>query len=111
MEVSCMVVNGAVVVAVKGEVDLYSSPKLRHEIVHWARKKMVSLIIDLGAVTYMDSSGIATLVEGLQLTKRYGGKLGIARPGPSIQEVLRFAHLDKVFPIFNSVEEALKRQC
>jgi len=110
MEVSSLVADGAVVVAVEGEVDLYASPKLRHEIVHWAQKKTLSLVIDLGGVTYMDSSGIATLVEGLQLTRRYGGKFRIARPGPSIQEVLRFAHLDKIFGIFDSVEEAVGRQ-
>ena len=110
MEVSSIVTDGAVVVAVQGEVDLYSSPKLRHEIFDWAQKKMLSLIVDLGAVTYMDSSGIATLVEGLQLATKYGGRFAIARPGPSIQEVLRFAHLDKIFPIFSSVEEALESQ-
>ena len=108
MEVSSIVTDGAVVVAVQGEVDLYSSPKLRDEIVQWAQKKILSMIVDLGAVTYMDSSGIATLVEGLQLATKYGGRFTIARPGPSIQEVLRFAHLDKIFPIFNSVEEALE---
>lgn len=110
MEISSIVADGAVIVAVDGEVDLHSSPKLRHEIVHWAHKKILSLIIDLGAVTYMDSSGIATLLEGFQLTKRYGGKFWIARPSPSIQEVLRFAHLDKIFRIFSSIEEALERQ-
>jgi anti-sigma B factor antagonist len=109
MEVTSRVADGAVVVTVEGEVDLYSSPGLRNEIVHWAQEKMLSLIIDLGAVTYMDSSGIATLVEGFQLTKRNGRKFNIVRPGPSIQEVLRFAHLDKILPIFNTVEEALGR--
>jgi anti-sigma B factor antagonist len=108
MEVNSLVANGAVVVSVAGEVDLYSSPTLRHEIVHWTRKKIRSLIVDLGAVTYMDSSGIATLVEGHQLTKRYGGRFRIARPGPPIREVLGFAHLDKIFRIFGTVEEALE---
>jgi len=110
MEVSSSVADGAVVVTVAGEVDLYTSPKLRHEIVHWAQKETPSLVVDLGSVTYMDSSGIATLVEGLQLTRTYGGALIIARPGPSIREVLGFAHLDKVFPIFDSIEEAVEEQ-
>jgi anti-sigma B factor antagonist len=110
MEVNSRVANGAVVVVVQGEVDLYSSPKLRHEIVHWAGEEMLSLIVDLEAVTYMDSSGIATLVEGFQLAKRHGGKFGLARPGASIQEVLRFAHLDKIIPTFDSVEQALGRE-
>lgn len=110
MEVRSMAENGAVIVVVEGEVDLYSSPKLRHEIVRWCEEKTPSLIVDLGGVTYMDSSGIATLVEGLQLMKKYGGKMGIARPDPSIQRVLGFAHLDKVLPIFQTVEEAVDGQ-
>ncbi len=108
MEVRSIAENEAVVVVIEGEVDLYSSPKLRDEIVRRCEQKTPSLIIDLGAVTYMDSSGIATLVEGFQLMRRYGGKLRIARPDPSIQRVLGFAHLDKVFHIYSTVEEAVE---
>ncbi|MBW2056748.1 MAG: STAS domain-containing protein [Deltaproteobacteria bacterium] len=109
MKVSTVLTDGAAIVSVHGEVDLYSSPGLRQEIVQWAQKRIRSLIVDLGGVTYMDSSGIATLVEGFQLTKTYGGRFSIASPGPAIQEVLRFAHLDRIFHIFGTVEEALKR--
>ena len=109
MEVTSTTTDGVVVIAVQGEVDLYASPRLRDEIVRWTRKRTPSLIIDLGGITYMDSSGIATLVEGLQLTRRYGGRFGIARPSPSISEVLRFAHLEKILRTFSSVEEALER--
>ncbi len=108
MEVTSIMADGGVIVAVTGEVDLYASPRLRREIVGWIKERILSLVVDLSGVTYMDSSGIATLVEGLQLSRKYGGRFTIARPGPSIQEVLRFAHLDKVFPIFGSVEEALE---
>lgn len=108
MEVTSIMADGGVIVAVQGEVDLYASPKLRREIVRWIHKKILSLVVDLGGVTYMDSSGIATLVEGLQLSRKYGGQFTIARPGPSIQEVLKFAHLDKIFRIFGTVQEALE---
>jgi len=108
MEVTSRVTDGSVIVVVEGEVDLYSSPNLRHELVHWTQENMLSLIVDLGGVTYMDSSGIATLVEGLQLTTRYGGRLKIARLSPAVQEVFKFAHLDKAFSVFDSVDEALR---
>lgn len=108
MEVTSIMADGGVVVAVHGEVDLYASPKLRREIFHWIQKRILSLVVDLDGVTYMDSSGIATLVEGLQLSRKYGGRFTIARPGPPIQEVLKFAHLDKVFHIFSTVQEALE---
>jgi anti-sigma B factor antagonist len=109
MKVSSTEANGVILVTVQGEVDLYSSPDLRHEIVHWADGGRRSLVVDLGGVTYMDSSGIATLVEGFRLATKQSGQFRIARPNRSIQEVLRFAHLDQIFPIFETVEEALDR--
>ncbi len=108
MEIHCIERDGAAVISVRGEVDLYSSPRLRKEIVDNARNRISSLVIDLGAVTYMDSSGIATLVEGLQLTKRYGGRFRLVQASPSIKEVLKFARLDRIFSIYDTVEEALE---
>ena len=58
--------EGNVIIRPEGEVDLYSSPELRKAILGAASKNAHSLALDLGAVTYMDSSGVATLVEGLQ---------------------------------------------
>ena len=108
MEIRCVERDGTAVISVKGEVDLYSSPRLRKEIVDNAQNRISSLVVDLGGVTYMDSSGIATLVEGFQLTKRYGGRFRLVHPSPSIKEVIEFARLDRIFSIYDTVEEALE---
>jgi len=95
------------VISVRGEVDLYSSPGLRQEIKKQIKKKPEVLIIELSRVEYMDSSGVATLVEGLKNIGKKGGKLRLAGLTDPVQQVFRFAHLDKVFEIFPDLDKAL----
>ena len=73
LEVNIENKNDAVIVNIQGEVDLYSSPEVRKTILTLTKQKLPAIIINLAKVTYMDSSGIATLVEGLQQTGKYKG--------------------------------------
>ncbi len=91
-----------------GDVDLHSSPKARDAILACLKGK-TPLLVDLSAVSYMDSSGVASLVEGYQLAKKQGLEFGLAAVAPSAMNVLKLARLDKVFPIHASVEERLAR--
>lgn len=99
--------SGATIISVKGEVDLYSSPGLRQEIKRQTKKKPAVLIVELSQVDYMDSSGVATLVEGLKNLTRKKGSLRLAGLTEPVQQVFKFAHLDKVFDIFEDLEGAL----
>jgi anti-sigma B factor antagonist len=92
--------EAATVIEVRGEVDLYSSPRLREPVVAATRAKAARVVVDLSGVAYMDSSGVATLVEGLQFSRRYGGTFRLAGLAPSVRQVFSFAKLDKVFEIF-----------
>ncbi|MBW7997256.1 MAG: STAS domain-containing protein [Candidatus Glassbacteria bacterium] len=96
-----------VVISVSGDVDLYTSPDLRKAIAKLAKKKADPLVIDLDGVDYMDSSGVATLVEGLQLTARYDGSFRIASLKEGVREVFELARLDKVFDVYENTEKAL----
>ena len=107
MEVKTKNQDSAVVVYISGEVDLYSSPEVRKTIVSLTKKKSPTIIIDLAKVTYMDSSGIATLVEGLQQTGKYKGKFAIANLRSGVKEVFELSRLDKVFDIYENEEQAL----
>lgn len=98
----------AVIIEIAGEVDLYSSPQVRKVIVELTNKKKPALLINLAAVSYMDSSGVATLVEGLQRMKEYGGRLCIYNLQGSVRDVFELSRLDKVFNIFNNETEAIK---
>lgn len=93
-------------VRLAGDVDLHSSPKAREAILECLRQKM-PLLVDLSAVNYMDSSGVASLVEGYQTARKQGLEFGLVAVAQSAMNVLKLARLDKVFPIHASLEERL----
>jgi len=95
-----------IVVSIKGDVDLYSSPSVRKVIIALTEKKTPVIMVDLSGVSYMDSSGVATLVEGLQQTGKYKGRFKLFGLGMAVREVFELSRLDKVFEIYPSEEAA-----
>lgn len=98
--------QGASVVTFTGEVDLESSPVAR-EILLKCFESTSKVIVDLSEVTYIDSSGVASLVEALQAAKKNGSQFGLAAVSEPTRRVLELARLDKVFTLYNSVDEGL----
>lgn len=98
------------IVSVSGEVDLYTSPRLRDAILSCVGRRQASVIVDLRDVPYMDSSGIATLVEALQATRKHHGRLVLAGLTPRVREVFELMSLQSVFDLAPSVETALGRE-
>ncbi len=94
------------VIALQGEVDLHYSPQAREPILSCLKKKQ-NVLVDLSAVTYIDSSGVASLVEGYQEAKSSGVKFGLVGVSKAALQVLQLARLDKVFTIYDSVENLL----
>ena len=70
-------------------------------------KKPRQLIVDLSRVTYIDSSGLAALIEGMQNVEEYGGKFVLAGLQETIRTIFEIARLDQVFQIFPDVDAAL----
>ena len=62
-------------IKLEGEIDLHRSPEVRRELNEAIAQKPSKLLIDLSSVPYIDSSGLAVLLEGMQGTEAYGGKL------------------------------------
>jgi anti-sigma B factor antagonist len=106
MEVSIRDDDHIKIIAVKGEVDLYSSPIFREKLLEVTTANHKAIVVDLEQVTYMDSSGIATLVEALQQVGKYGGKLRVANLRDAVRDVFELSRLDKVFDISPTLEEA-----
>ena len=107
LEIQTKSQKDATIIEINGDVDLYSSPQVRKIILDQINRKVPVLLINLGGVTYMDSSGIATLVEGLQLMNEYKGKMCIFNVHGVVHDVFELSRLDKVFKIYNSESEAL----
>ena len=98
--------QGASIVVLKGDVDLESSPAAR-EILLKSVEGADKVLVDLSSVTYIDSSGVASLVEALQAAKHHGGKFALVAASDPTRRVLELARLDKVFTMYGSVEEGM----
>jgi anti-sigma B factor antagonist len=98
--------QGTTVVALKGEVDLESSPAAR-EILLKCFESTSKVLVDLSGVTYIDSSGVASLVEALQAAKKNDSRFALASTSEPTRRVLELARLDKVFTMYDSVDEGI----
>ena len=96
----------AVVVALSGEVDLESSPRLRELLLGLVRGGR-DVLVDLSAVSYIDSSGVASLIEAFQVARRSGTAFALVAPSQAALRVLQLARLDRVFHIHSTLAEAL----
>lgn len=99
--------QGAIkVVAVTGEVDLSTSPQVRDALLDCILGG-ASSVVDLSQVAYIDSSGVASLVEAFQNAKSRGLGFALANVGETPLRVLKLARLDQVFVIHDTVADAV----
>ena|SRR3989338_2086537 len=106
MQVKAIEQEGVMIFQVDGEINISTSPELRKMFEKQPAKKVV---IHLEKVTYVDSSGLATLVEMLKKTKSQGGSLGLSGMSDKVKSLFEITKLDKLFAIFQSQEEAVTR--
>ena len=98
--------SGKIVVALSGEIDMEEAPKVRRALLDSLKKKR-DILVDLALVTYIDSSGIASLIEGLQTARKQKNDLALVSVSPRARRVLELARLDKVFTIHADLATAL----
>lgn len=108
MEINVEHKNDTVIIKPLGEIDLHNSPQLRKTLQEITEKDTVNLLINLEAVSYMDSSGLATLVEVFQRISGLGKKLALFSLQDTVKNIFSITRLDEIFPIYPSLEEALK---
>lgn len=95
------------VLDVVGEVDVYSAPELRERLSELLNASAPSLIVNLTDVTFLDSTGIGTLVAGLNRAVQFGGTLTLVSDHDRILKLFRITGLDSVFSIRSSIDEAI----
>ena len=108
MKINTEEYNGFKVLKVTGKVDILTSSELRAKLSDVTKAKTEILIVDLAKVVYMDSSGLATFLEGLKSMKEYGGILRLVNIPERIDKVLKLMKLDQVFEIYDTIEDAAK---
>ncbi len=95
---------GYSIVEMSGDIDLSCSPEARKIILECLAQRH-DVLVDLSGVTYIDSSGVASLVEGFQTAKKGNLRFGLVGPSEPALNVLTLARLDKVFEIHPTIEE------
>lgn len=101
--------DATAVIDVVGDIDLYSSPQVRQTILDALNRKTENrVLVNLTGVKYIDSSGVASLVEGLQLSRKSQVKFALCGLNKAPRQVLELTRLIKVFDIFDTLDEALK---
>ena len=92
----------------EGEVNINTSPELRKTCDILMKNGEKKVLIDLSGVTYIDSSGLATLIEMFQRLKKIGGKLRLSSMNEKVKNVFEITKLYKLFEVFDTREAALR---
>jgi anti-sigma B factor antagonist len=107
MQITERIEDSVPVVSITGDIDLENSPKLREFLKPKASQKTPGLLLDFAGVNYIDSSGLATLIEYFQAAQGYKGKLALASLSPRVKNVFEIVRLEQIFSIHPDVPSAL----
>jgi anti-sigma B factor antagonist len=94
------------VIHLDGSVDLENSPNIRKVLLD-AVQDGRNVLVDMAEVTYIDSSGIACLIEALQTARKKGADLALLSVSAQAKRVLELARLDMVFKIHDDLASAV----
>ena len=109
MKVESRQANGSTVVDIVGDIDLYNSPEIRKVLLEAIKQKNAQrVVVNLTGVKYIDSSGVASLVEGLKVSRTVNVKFVLFGLSHAAKEVLELSRLIKVFEVYENEEAALK---
>ena len=108
MNISVRRVDKATILDVSGNVDMSNSPEVRKALLRELRDNSASrVVLNLTSVAYIDSSGVASLVEGLKASRESGSRFVLFGLSESAREVLKISRLLKLFEVYDDEEQAL----
>jgi anti-sigma B factor antagonist len=99
--------NGYSVLAVSGEVDVATVPRLREQLHGLVAQGSNKIVVDLDSVDFLDSTGLGVLVGALKRVRSNDGELSLVCTQPRIRKVFEVTGLTKVFNLYDSVDEAV----
>lgn len=99
--------DGPALVALEGRLDLSTATLVRQRLAELVASGSRRLVIDLGDVSFIDSTGLGTLVSGYKAARLAGGDVRLARPSDQARVILQLTTLERVLKPYDSIEEAL----
>jgi anti-sigma B factor antagonist len=101
--------EGVYVIALSGEVDLYTAPEFKQQLIDAVAEGAKHVVVDLSATTFIDSTTLGVLVGGVRRLREHDGDLSLVCSDRNITKIFEITGLDQVFPIAASRAEALAR--
>ncbi len=98
--------DGVRLIALSGDIDLQHSPRMRELLQTVIADKTSVLLMDFSGVSYIDSSGLATLVEYYQNSRAFEGRIGLFGLSDRVESVFGLVRLNQIFSIFKTEEDA-----
>jgi len=95
-------------VELSGEIDVYTSPKVKDAVTDLIDRGVYHLVINLERVRYIDSTGLGVLIGGLKRVREHGGTVNLVCNNPQIKKIFDITGLVKIFGIYDSEDAALK---
>ena len=99
--------NNFHILRIEGDIDLNSSPQLRKTFTDLLEKGSTKVVVNFEKVSYIDSSGLATLIEMMQRLKKSQGAIYLVQMNDKIRNIFEITKLDKLFTIYRTQQEAL----
>jgi anti-sigma B factor antagonist len=99
--------DGKTIVAVGGEIDVYTAPKLRDKLSELVATGSYDIVVDMHEVEFLDSTGLGVLVGGLKKVRAHDGSLRLVCNQDRLLKIFRITGLAKVFVIHETADEAL----
>lgn len=108
MQISSRELDKTIIFDVSGDIDLANSPAVRKALLREMRdKRTPRVVMNMSKVRYIDSSGVASLVEGLKASRDVGSRFILFGLSTTAREVLQLSRLLKIFEVYDNEEQAL----
>ena len=101
--------NGSYVIALSGEVDLYTAPEFKQQLLDVIAKQAKEVIVDFSDTTFIDSTTLGVLVGGVKRLRANDGQLSLVCSDRNITKIFEITGLDRVFTIYPTREEAVSK--
>ncbi len=108
MEILEEKINGVEVLNLSGRLDASSAKDFKEKVGSLAKEKRVNLVIDMGAIDFIDSSGLGSLVASLRSVNKVGGDIKIASLQDPVRSIFEITRLHRIFEIFDDSFTAAK---
>ena len=99
--------DGTFVVGLSGEVDLYTAPELKSELLRIVAEDPERIVVDLSGATFVDSTTLGVLLGAVKRLRMSGGELVIVCSDLNIRRILSITLLDRAFTIYDTLDDAL----